>query len=326
MREYTRGPRRTGLATFLLCLVPVAEGGAAQAPAESRVIATDVANLRADPSVASAVVRRVEIGTRLRVLSRSSEEEEIGGNRAHWYEVIEQGEAARGWVFGALTLPFDPDRPEVAFDTLVERFADRRQPAPFLTLDALERALDRMQNEYGESPDLEILRLDVLDAAGFHVFGWTPGDPAHATWVEKHRDLIRYYETGGYWEVRREAFWDLVEKYRSRPEAERIAWHASQPPSSHCEDDAGCWLSVGWESLGEYLKRFPGGLYVDSALHRLRRHSEIAAEYACWDESTGEPRVDAALLSQVREILGPIRSSAKHGVLEDLDRVDEKCG
>ena len=63
------------------------------------IVTADSLRLRAQPSVRAAVLSYLRRGEVVEVLQRGEQEERVGGNPGHWFEVICEG--VRGWAFGS---------------------------------------------------------------------------------------------------------------------------------------------------------------------------------------------------------------------------------
>ena len=100
-------------------------------PLHQRLTAAAGVRLRAAPEPAAAVVATLPIGTPLTLTGEGTPPVRIGELEGPWYPV-RSGEAATGaaqaaagqgvsgWVFGPITLPFDPETPDSAYQTLLE--------------------------------------------------------------------------------------------------------------------------------------------------------------------------------------------------------------
>jgi hypothetical protein len=296
-----------------------------QGPEEVHLVTADVALVRGAASTGAEVVARLPAGTRVRVLERTEEEQEIGGERSSWLRVAEVGGEELGWVFGALTVPLDPSRPEVAYGALIGKFLalDRTHSVPFETAVALEKALVEAERAYGPGPELALMRVDAVDLAGKWVGVWSR-NPAHGPWFREHEGMVR--ETADGQRVSAEWLWKLADRYRDTPAADSIAFRAAWARWYHCEDDATCWLRFGLEPAAAYLERFPAGERVEESLRRLHGRSEFAADLACWNGDTDRARVEPELVARTRVLVEPLASPWRDSVLAELAEIEARCG
>jgi hypothetical protein len=97
-----------------------------------RLTAASGVRLRAAPDPAAAIIAVLPVGAVLTGLETSESASRIGDLEGHWYRArvrkdaatpspAEPDDGAEGWVFGPLTLPFDPASPDSAYRTLLER-------------------------------------------------------------------------------------------------------------------------------------------------------------------------------------------------------------
>lgn len=312
------------LATLSLC----AGRTAAQDADSLSLVAVADAVLREAPWSGAREVAGVSLGTRVRVLARTEagSREADGSEPASWLYVAVVESGPRGWLRGAGTVALAPSHPEAGYAAMMERYREQARDGgvPFELAVALERVLEEAQAVYGRSARFELLEMDAIDMAGQWPIGWPPRDPTHLAWYEEHEGMIRGRPIGGF-QVSPDALWALVDRYRDTPAADTIAFRAAWAQLAHCEDDAGCWLVTALEPAGRYLARFPDGVHVEATLERMRDRTEVAAEYACWNEQTGEPRVDAEAIARTRSLLEPFAAPVRDSVLADLARIEEKC-
>jgi Bacterial SH3 domain len=227
--------------------------------------------LRERPDANSAEVGRLQLGLVVQELERSAEKAKVGSTEAFWHLVSAPG-GARGWVFGGLVAPFDPARRDETYVKLSsERVANAA--ATFSDLAELVRFLDRATKEVTRRDalaELELTRLIALARTLANIPLEQLDKPPYKPWVTEHEPEIVYSEPAGQWFVRAERLWDLQQKYRALPIAERAAWEAARTPlPGECEGYLPCYLYGQTETNGRYLKLYPRGAHADAALADL---------------------------------------------------------
>ena len=140
LRRPTAAAAAILLAQLLASPVRATEGspGAQPAPTESRgtlnagteaqpthrIAAVSGLRLLAAPEPDAPLIATLPVGEILTVIERSQAPSRVGDLQEYWYQVHtgpEPSGGTSGWVFGALTLPFDPSNPDATYRTLLER-------------------------------------------------------------------------------------------------------------------------------------------------------------------------------------------------------------
>jgi hypothetical protein len=321
-------------AVFLLAAHASADSAAAfAAQADGRQLITTASGvrLRERPDTNSAEVGRLQLGLVVRELERSPEKAKVGPAEAFWHMVSAPG-GARGWVFGSLVAPFDPARREETYVRLASERVENAA-ATFPELSELVRFLDRALGEVTRREALAELELTRLVALGRALANIPPEDlekPPYKPWVAEHEPEIVYSEPAGQWYVRSERLWDLQQKYRALPIAERIAWEAAQTPlPGECEGYLPCYLYLQTETNGRYLKLYPGGAHADAALADLAEFFGQVAEDLRGSNPVFEvPPADRAdfrkSVAALREQLAPVPAARKARVAGLLDEVERR--
>jgi hypothetical protein len=298
--------------------------------------AVEGAVLRETPSQEARALAALPIGTALRGTDRSPTEETIAGLTARWHRVtvsrreLPAGRAA-GWVFGALLVPLDPARPEAALRAVVEARAgahgERPWPAPeaarrFREQVALENAALELMAE-APAPELELLRLELVDAAAGLLVAAGIDDPLHRSWLLARRELLAYFDPGDLWLVRPQAWWQLYERHRESPAAERLAWMASRGAPHDWEGDPLDALEITLASFGRYLELYPAGEHVAEVVSRMEPLLSAAAQIACSEGSA--PAALATRLAELRRLLEPVAAELTAIIRADLERIAVQC-
>lgn len=253
---------------------------AGQAGGRSLITTASGVRLRERPDASSAEVGRLQLGLVVEELERSPEKSRVGSTEAFWHMVSAPG-GARGWVFGGLVAPFDPARRDETYVKLSsERLANNA--ATFADLTELVRFLDRAAKQVTRRDalaELELTRLTALARTLANIPLEDLEKPPYKPWVTEHEPEIVYSEPAGQWYVRSERLWNLQQKYRALPIAERAAWEAAQTPlPGECEGYLPCYLYLQTETNGRYLKLYPRGAHADAALSNLAEFFGHVAE------------------------------------------------
>jgi hypothetical protein len=255
---HARGPRQT-----------------TDAASKSRIMVASGARVRSAPSAGAGELGRLPLGVVVRELERSAAREKVGAAEDFWYRVAAPG-GVEGWVFGALTAPFEESR---RFDIYRKLAADRIKPAEeasaanFADQSDLVAFLARAATEVktrGERGELELLRLLALHGALASVPIDKQQEQPFGPWLKTHEPEIVYSEPAGQWFVRADKLWDLQKKYADIPLGERIAWEASQIPlPGECEGYLPCYMYLYTMTEGRYVKLYPRGANADKALGQM---------------------------------------------------------
>ena len=207
---------------------------------------------------------------------------------AQWVRV-RTPQGVEGWIFATLTRPVPAgERARVLAD-----LADRRSEQGGFGFQAaveLVAFIERQQAEVKEPESaarLALYRLRTLkDAArsGSRKYRPTPGPVAD--WYAAHASLLAFNEPGAMWMLKREAILAEHDRHRGTRAAEQIAWLAvANELAGECEGDVPCYAK--WEDLlsAEYLRRYPGGTFVETALRR------ILDRVTYWQRLMADPRL-----------------------------------
>lgn len=255
------------LAACVLLLAALTTTTNAQA-AERITTATGV-RLRSAPQTAAEEVTKLGLGVVVRVLGRSESRERVGSAEDFWYNVAAP-DGREGWVFGALTAPFDARRRAETYLKLANdrlKIEEQAYPDRAALFEFTERAAKEVTAPREAVAELELLRLLALHQTLGAIPFEKVNDPPYKTLTTERDALIVYSEPAGQWFVRADAVWALEKKYRGLPVAERIAWEASRLPlPGECEGYLPCTLNSVAMTEGEYLKLYPRGPHAGAAL------------------------------------------------------------
>jgi hypothetical protein len=296
------------------------------AGARQRVTTASNVRVRSSPDTTAEEVARLQLGTVVQELERSQEKAKVGSSEDFWY-MVSAPDGARGWVFGALTAPFDASRREEIYTRLASERAGKTD-ATFADASELVRFAERAAKELtgrGARAELEFARLRALARSITFLAGGEQQDEPRKQWAAEHESEIAYSEPSGEWYVRADLLWDLQAKYRDLPVAERIAWEAAQTPlPGECEGDVTCnmyYLSV---TNGRYVKLYPRGAHAAEALKSLEEMVNAVVEDSrspnpIYEVPPGSDAEFKKLLATLRSQLTPAATPAATRILKQLD-------
>jgi hypothetical protein len=197
------------------------------------------------------------------------------------------------------------------------------------TVDFLDRAVTEVQAPEALA-ELALDRLVLLNRA----FQSIPLDrrdkPAEAQWLKKHEQEAVYSEPAGQSMVTLKAFWDLAEKYKALPIAERIVWEGAQAPvAGECEGYMPCVLDRMDITLGRYLASYPRGPHIAQVTGLMAEELEgflgddlkVSPEERLKGDDAKQAK---ALITKLRTEMDKVSDPAKNRVLSDLDKVAGK--
>jgi DNA-directed RNA polymerase subunit F len=296
------------------------------AGAGRRITTASNVRVRSSPDTASEEVARLQLGTVVEELERSQGKAQVGPSEDFWYMVAAPN-GARGWVFGALTAPFDAaSRDEIYTRLASERAA--RTDATFADASELVRFAERAAKEAtgrGARAELEFARLRGLARSLTFLTSGEQLEGPFKQWAAEHESEITYSEPSGEWYVRADSLWDLQAKYKELPLAERIAWEAAQTPlPGECEGDLTCDMYYLSATNGRYVKLYPRGAHAADALKSLEEMVNAVVEDSrsanrVYEVPPGSDAEFKKLLATLRSQLTPAVSPAAARILKQLD-------
>ena len=231
----------------------------------------------------------------------------------------------RCYVFAPHLVPFDPEAPERALAAIVERAkGDYRYPdfrewiaIHGFFVNGLHGA--RIQG----SPDMELLKLEVLERTARTISTESPPQPDEQDWLDSYRSVVYPFEPGGFHTVRIEEYWSIHEQYATHASADSMAWVASQQPVLHdCGGGLRCFLEAHVLYRLEYLKRHPAGQYVPGALNRLAYDLGRAAEFGCPEQT--DPSMHT-LFQQYRTTLAHVPHALAREAERTVEALAKRC-
>jgi hypothetical protein len=299
------------------------------AAAKQRITIASNVRVRKSPDTASEEAGRLPLGSVVEELGRSQEKAKVGASEDFWY-MVSAPDGTRGWVFGALTAPFDASRREEIYTRLALERAGKAD-ATFADSSELVRFAERAAKEAtrrDSRAELEFARLRALArSVTFLSGGERQNEDYKQQWKDAHDSEIVYSEPSGEWYVRAQLFWDLQSMYKDTAVAERVAWEAAATPlPGECEGDVTCNLYYLSETSGRYLKLYPRGAHSADALKSLDETlGAVLADSRSANHMYEVPSASDAdftkTLATLRRQLTPAATPAAARVLKQLDEI-----
>ena len=295
---------------LLLCL-----GLPASANGQYAILGRQVA-CRDAPSLSAEVVARLDVADLVEPASEPSESQD-------WTRVsIDREDDC--FIFSELLTPFDPEEPERALAAIVKSTNRLTGRMPFGRMAKVHGLFEKKWQgvQIEGSLEMELLELLVLDQTAESIGWYERRRPDVIEWYNRSRPPVYYFDPGGMYAVRREAFWSLYEKYAYHPRADSVAWIAAQQPVYHdCEGRLECRLRVLLHKL-EYIKRHPDGAHVPELLARLSERLAYAEKDTCGDMATAMLR---ALFEEYSTALGRVDHELARESEDVLYALKQRC-
>lgn len=267
----------------------------------SYVVNGNGVRLRAEPNVSSAELDKLSLGTSVTPLQKTAKPSTINGKTAYWYQV--KTDKATGWVFGSfLTAATTTTNTDATLDLLRSKL--KAETLSFADAVAAYKLADKTipqaktRNAKGE---LDLDKLIALQRS----YDSIPADKMQQTpyqdWYKQHSKISFGDDPSGQYLVSTKPFWVLADQYKNDAIGDEIAWRASQQRlGGECEGFIGCSSIASQRTDGEYLKRYPKGRYVKSALDNVTENFKyMLQEWHKPEQDTGDVNLKAwdAILS-----------------------------
>ena len=333
-----KGPRsmriRQGLRrAFPLCCQLICLGimGTLHAEENRLLRAVDIRLFcQARPDLGSAKLERIRPGERIWVVRQA----QVGPTT--WYaEGGSPNGSPRCWVYGPGTVELDQARPGPGWLALLDHILAREDMAfeEYVEVDnALQEAGDWLTQDRKAIDDsglIQFRRLQMIermlakDDAGRDAVN---GSPLKKAWILGHSELIEYSEPGGRWWLRKAPYRALLERYKSEPFAEEIAWAlTTAEPGDEC--DSNCMLEQIANGPLWYLLRYPAGAHAPAAMQQAMDAARQAADMACSGELPPEyrDRLKDGTIQKIRDALARITLPGTQEISRSLDGAVRKC-
>jgi Bacterial SH3 domain len=294
---------------------------------QAKITTVSAMRVRKAPQVTAEEVSRLKLGTIVKAIARSTNQETIANKTDYWYRVnLQNGQT--GWLFGGLLLDYSPAQRQQLLRSIIEvrlkaentEFSDR-QEIYNLASTALTEAKDA-----NTRAEFELLKLLALANWALTVPAHEMGKSPYREWFKVHAAEVVLNEFAGLYHLNSDLLWNLETRYHKLPIADRIAWEAARNPQpSDCEGDEVCHLFV---SAGEiqYLNLHPNGAYAAEALRDLTEllTDEVinTANETGGDKYVVEQRTELRkMLTSLRGALAKTSAPEKSELLKKLQRV-----
>lgn len=279
--------------------------------------------LRAQPTVDSPELAKLMLGTSVTPLQKTSKPSTVNGKTGYWYQV--KTNQTTGWVFGSFLTP-EPNSTDATLEVVrtklkAEKLSFEDAVATYKLADqALAQA--KARNAKGE---LELAKLVALQRSYDSMPPEKMQKAPYVDWYKQHQKISFGDDPSGQYLVSTKPFWALADQYKNDAIGDEIAWRASQQAlGGECEGFVGCSSIAAQRTDGEYLKRFPKGRYVKTALKQVTENFKYMLQE--WNKPEQDTR-DANLAAWVL-ILRPQANNpdakAALGYLKQLQAMPKK--
>ena len=293
--------------------------------------------VRSNPKANAAEVSRLSLGTTVSILERTANKSTVGGKSDYWYRispiVAQKGQKPKdGWIFGGYLASLENTDRDELYRQIVGNYT-KVQKTTFAEQTELVKFLDRVLPELRKpetQAELGFVRLQALKATLALIPFDRMNQSPYKTWTQAQDKNIVYSEPSGEWYVRSNLFWDLRERYKNLPIAEKIAWSATQNPlPGECEGYVNCYLYLMRATQGAYLEFYPKGEHAAEAMKNISVGlAPIVADLSNKQIYNGPTDVsDRAdffkTLSEMRTIISKTGFYEKDEILKQLDQIGE---
>ena len=241
------------------------------------------------------------------------------------------------WMSKSLTAPGDTDEHVLAIADRFESTGDEWSKTNLL------RAYNVLSSRnYGHrdmveaSAILSLRRLEVLDRwlTTFNRFGV---DPLTRSIVRSLDAEVLYFEPGGSWILRDEAFLNLYEQHKDNPVAHEVLWKLANTWAPHdCEGQFACTFRVRvTKRWARYWIGYPRGPNVAEAVStaqdileyflegcRTSRNAAPESWQARWGEHVAWEYGGAEVAADLRASLTEVEEAIKAPLLDSLDELE----
>ncbi len=284
------------------------------------------ARVRSKAGTSSPELRRVKLGTIIKVLEKGKDD---------WYkvEIPAKPKNIVGWMSGQVANDYDSAKKEDIYQQIVEKnykpdmsFVDVTELFDFLTRTQTEVKSQKLMADFG------FKRLLTLQSALKSIPSGKGAEKPYKDFLKVNEKSVIYSEPAGEWYARSELFWDLRKKFATAANAEEIAWTgAKNPLAGECEGYVNCYLFIMRETNAKYLEIYPNGKYSLEAIKNIQNLLDpIVADLAEKQVYTGPTDVsDRAefyrLISEIRTIVSKsmIAEEEKQKLIQQLNQISE---
>lgn len=294
---------------------------------QAKITTVSAMRARKSPQVTAEEVVRLKLGTVVNAITRSTNQDTIGGKTDYWYRV-NLPNSQTGWLFGGLLLDYSASKRQELVRQIMEArlkaentdFADRQEIYNLATSSVNEA------KDMSTRAEFELLKALALANWALSV-PYENDKPPYREWVKAHATEVVYNEFAGGYQLRADVLWNLEKKYHTLPIAERIAWEAAQMwPPSDCEGDEVCRFFLS-EGAIRYLGLYPAGAHAAEALKNIAEALTdqviTFANEKGGDKYAVEQRADLKkLLTSLRLAVAKTSASEKTECVKKLERIN----
>ncbi len=264
-------PIRAAIVCTIVCLA-LSVSGPSPACAEEELLFIVGSNVRvrAEPTTKGREIGVTKFGQILPTIDKTAKPETVAGMEDVWRKVrLPDGKT--GWLFGGLTMSYDPARPVDCLAAACDRRLAMTDTVPADAVVVLDWVLDQAKKAVSEDDRLFFGVYKPLILSWYtsrlmdkdHNQDKAIKDPT----VKPHADLLIYSEPAGQWLPRTEPLWELHDRCAASVLSDRLARKiADIPLPGESEGYPPAVIARARLSLGEYLKRHPDGLFVEEVL------------------------------------------------------------
>jgi hypothetical protein len=306
--------------SMLLWTSAVAADAYVAEKADKITIGTGV-RVRATPTTSAAETGKLSLGTNFTATQRTATKAKIGSQSDYWYRL---DTPPKGWVFGGLLRNFDSAKADAARLTLIREKlgaadkvygglygSDHENQSPLDFADAVEvsqfanRAAAASKNPEVQG-ELELAYWRAVQISLFKIPPDKASKAPYAAWLKQLGKHVFYTEPSAEYLVNPRNYWKLADRHKRDASGDAIAWQAANAfVGGECEGFISCMSGRSQMMEGEYLKRYPKGKHVETALQHV--NDSLAYIRKEWKNQPDE--ITDVDLKEWQTILAPLADS-----------------
>ncbi|MCS6873851.1 MAG: SH3 domain-containing protein [Pyrinomonadaceae bacterium] len=273
------------------------------------LVSTLSAPIRKQAKTSSPIFGRFKLGEKVSLLEK----------KPNWSKVKSSSSEKVGWLPTEDLIELKRDSSEKIYLQIASRnygqemsFAKALELANFIT-----ESMTNVKTPETKAEMEFLFLLSLRKAAANYKQSSSPDE-----FPKKYTPFLVYDEISNRWLVSSESFWNLSEKYKELPIAERIAWEAAQNPlPGECEGFIVCYLYRLRVTKAEYLRLYPNGEKAKQALQDIENSLGlmISDKYIFQKPSDVTDKADFfKLIAELRTIVSRLVFIEKERVLRQL--------
>jgi Bacterial SH3 domain len=296
-------------------------------PTQAKITTVSAMRVRSGPQVTAEEISRLMLGTIVKAIARSTNQDTISNKTDYWYRVnLPNGQS--GWLFGGLLLDYSAAQRQQLLRNIIEarlkaentEFSDREDTYKLAVTATIEAKDPNTRAEF------ELLKLLALANSAVMVRVDLIEKSPYREWSKAHAAEVVLNEFAGGYNLNSDLLWNLETKYHRLPIADRIAWEAARNPQpSDCEGDQVCHFFVIAGEI-QYLSLHPNGAHAAEALRDLTEYltDEVidTANSSSGDKYVVQQRTELRkMLTSLRSAVAKTSANEKSELLKKLERV-----